>query len=79
MKPASQVLNMVDGSVDAGLALLASQTPRGHERTLEEIAEVCGCSLQNIQFIERGALLKIRAEIRRLGLEGRIRDLLRGM
>jgi hypothetical protein len=79
MKPASQVLNMVDGSVDAGLALLSAQTPYGFERTQEEIAQACGCSMQNIQHIERSALLKIRTEIERLGLESRIRDLLRGM
>lgn len=49
-----------DGSVDAGLLLLAQVTPAGRVRTQEEIAFVCGCSLQNIQHIERAAMRKLR-------------------
>jgi len=49
-----------DGSIDAGLSLLLAVTPRGHTRTAEEIAFVCGCSMQNIQQIEYRAMSKLR-------------------
>ena len=60
-----------DGSVDAGLHLLALATPRGVCRSQEEIAYVCGCTLQNIQHIERRAKRKLREafEARRLNGE----------
>lgn len=57
-----------DGSIDAGLALLLLATPRGIERSQEEIAFVCGCTLQNIQGYEYRALKKIKAEFERRGL-----------
>lgn len=59
-----------DGSVDAGLLLLELATPRGVERTQDEIAFVCGCSKQNIQGIEYRALKKIKAEFERRKSQG---------
>jgi DNA-directed RNA polymerase sigma subunit (sigma70/sigma32) len=63
MKKRKQPTELQDGSIDAGLHLLAALTPRGVERTQAEIAFVCGCSMQNIQQIERRALRKIRAAL----------------
>lgn len=62
--------NFQDGTVDAGLFLLAIATPYGIERTQSEIAFVCGCSLQNIQGIEYRALKKIKAEFERRKANG---------
>lgn len=55
----SDLSRISDGSVDAGLVALELMTPRGMERTQEEIAFVCGCSRQMIQKIERRALKKL--------------------
>ena len=57
--------DLSDGSIDAGLFLLDLATERGNERTQGEIAYVCGCTLQNIQYYERSALKKIKAEFER--------------
>jgi transcriptional regulator len=54
-----------DGSVDAGLFLLLAVTPRGVTWTQEEIATACGCSIQNIQYLERRAMEKIRRAVSR--------------
>jgi transcriptional regulator len=64
----AELRGLRDGSVDAGLAMLALVTPRGVTRSQEEIAAACGCSVQNIQHIERRALKKIRAAFERRGL-----------
>ena len=58
----------VDGTIDAGLFLLELATPPGVERSQKEIAEVCGCSMQNIQRIEYIALRKLRAELEKRGI-----------
>lgn len=55
---------MVDGGIDAGLFLLSLATPYGVTRTLEEIAEVCGCSRENIRHIEERALAKLGKGLR---------------
>lgn len=57
-----------DGTVEAGLFLLNLTIPRGVELTQQEIADACGCSLQNIQAIEYRALKKIRVEFERRGI-----------
>lgn len=59
-----------DGKIDAGLLLLLLTTPRGVTRTQGEIAYVCGCSLQNIQAIERNALKKLKRAFARRGVKG---------
>lgn len=50
-----------DGSIDAGLELLFLATPRGGERSLEEIAFVCGCSASTIEKIQTKAMRKLAA------------------
>ena len=49
-----------DGTVDAGLLLLLLMTPKGVELTTEEIAFVCGCSVQRIRQIQMNALKKLQ-------------------
>jgi DNA-directed RNA polymerase sigma subunit (sigma70/sigma32) len=60
--------NLRDGSIEAGLHLLSLYMPHGLVLTQEEIAFVCGCSMQNIQQIERRAMQKLKAEFERRGL-----------
>lgn len=55
-------LSLEDGGLDAGLTVLSAITPRGVERTLADIAYVCGCNPQDIYHIEKRALKKIKAE-----------------
>lgn len=54
-----------DGSIDAGIMMLYLVTPPGIIRTQQEIAEASGCTLQNIQAIEKKAIQKLRAEFQR--------------
>jgi DNA-directed RNA polymerase sigma subunit (sigma70/sigma32) len=58
----------VDGSVDAGLLMLSLCTPRGQTRSLREIAFVCGVKMQNIHYIEKVAIRKIRQEFTKRGI-----------
>lgn len=51
---------MKDGGIDAGLYLLALATPRGVERTRDEIAFVCGCHPTMIDKIQTAAIRKLR-------------------
>lgn len=69
MKESWQTESPPDGSIDAGLLLLALTTPRGIQYTQGEIAEVCGCSKSLIFHIEQRALAKLRDEIRRRKFE----------
>ncbi|MFL6284485.1 MAG: hypothetical protein ACJ74Q_15175 [Pyrinomonadaceae bacterium] len=55
-----------DGSFEAGLYLLSLVTPRGVELTVEEIAEVCGCSKGKIWRIELNAMKKLKGQRRLL-------------
>lgn len=57
---------LVDGSIDAGLHMLAQVTPPGHCWTQAEIAFVCGCHPGRIGQIERAAIRKLRKHYRTL-------------
>jgi len=61
-----------DGSIDAGLIVLETVTPRGASWTQEEIAIACGCSRGYIWLLEKTAMQKIRKRFQRLREEGRI-------
>jgi hypothetical protein len=65
-------MHVKDGSVDAGLILLAAATPAGRCRTLREIADACGCSLQYIQQIEKSAMFKLREALEQRGIRGEL-------
>lgn len=65
-KPLPPPDELVDGSFEAGLYLLSLVTPRGVELSVEEIAEVCGCSKGKIWRIESNAMRKLKARLRRL-------------
>jgi len=47
-------------NIDLCLAVLSARSPKGHCWTLREIAEVCECSHQAIDLIEKSALKKLR-------------------
>ena len=49
-----------DGSIDAGLFIGALLVEEGIGWSSEDIAEMCGCTHQRIQQIEKGALRKLR-------------------
>lgn len=57
-----------DGTIDAGLHLLAAITPRGHVRTQAEIAQACGCSTGYIFNLEKNAKKKLREAFERRGI-----------
>jgi transcriptional regulator len=61
-----------DGSIDAGLLLLAAVTPRGVTWTQEEIAFVCGCSRGYIWLLEKQARAKIRQKFEQLKRQGKV-------
>lgn len=48
-------------SIDIGLAVLCAITPRDHNWSLEDIAEICECTRNRIWEIERSALRKLRS------------------
>lgn len=52
-----------DGGIDAGLVMLEAIYPDGAELSLREIAEICGCRWQNIWYIEKQALKKMKKEL----------------
>ena len=49
--------------IDLGLAVLSAVSPPGHQWTLRDIAEVCGCTAEAVRQIERRALQKLRAAL----------------
>lgn len=51
--------------IDLGLAVLEVLTPPGIALNLREIADVCGCTWQNIYQIEQKALRKLRLHLQR--------------
>lgn len=57
-----------DRSIDDGLDRLLAETPPGQTRSLQEIAAACGCSRQNISYIERQAIKKLRAALESRGI-----------
>lgn len=61
-------IKLEDGGLDAGLMILSAVTPPGVERTLAEIAFVCGCNRQDIFHIERRAKQKMKAEFEKRGI-----------
>jgi hypothetical protein len=60
---------LIDGSIDAGLHVLAQVTPPGHCWTQAEIAFACGCHPGRIGQIERGAIRKLRKRLKALGYD----------
>lgn len=52
--------------IDLGLTLLSLRTPPGVSVSQVEIAAWCGCRKQNISYLERRALRKIRFRARAL-------------
>lgn len=56
-------------NIDVGLAVICAVTPKATCWALRDIAEVCGCTFQAIQRIEKKALTKMRTRIRTLKLE----------
>lgn len=50
----------VNHEIDVGLDALCRHAKRGQTLTSKEIAEVCGCSFQNIGRIEQTAIAKLR-------------------
>jgi DNA-directed RNA polymerase sigma subunit (sigma70/sigma32) len=46
--------------IDLGLAISRALMHPGQTRTLSELAAFCGCTRQNIHFIEQRALRKMR-------------------
>ena len=69
IKKFSDEITLEDGGLDAGLMVLSAVTPRGVERSLEEIAFVCGCNRQDIWHIENRAKRKIKAELEKRGID----------
>lgn len=62
--------------IDLGLAVISAITPPGHQWTLQDIAEVCGCHKNNIYLIERKALQKLRRRFLLMGqTDGRLNEL----
>lgn len=57
-----------NGTIDAGLAILAIINRRGQRLTCQEIADVCDCSRSLIWKIERQAIKKMRARLMAAGL-----------
>lgn len=55
-------------NIGLGLAVLSVLNHRGSSLSLMEIADICGCSFQNIYNIERKALGKVRAALEELGI-----------
>ena len=47
--------------IDIGLAALCKYAPRNYTLKLGDIADVCGCSRQRIEYIQRRALAKLKA------------------
>ncbi len=56
-------------SIDLGLEVMALTLVPGQKLELREIAAFCDCSHQAISHIEKQALLKMRMEAERRGLE----------
>jgi hypothetical protein len=54
-----------DGTMEAGLYVLAQVARPNQVFTHREIAKACGCSWQNIWLIEKRALRKVRERLRR--------------
>lgn len=46
--------------VDLGLEIACLLTPPGVDWSTAELAEVCGCTRQNINFIEHKAMAKLK-------------------
>lgn len=55
-------------NIDLGLAISGATLGYRKCRTQSEIAEFCGCTKQNIEQIERAALAKCFAALKRLGV-----------
>jgi hypothetical protein len=70
MREQKEILDFEDGSIDAGLALLA-QTPHpdGKPWSIADIAFVCGCSEQNIEYIENRAKSKLKKALLQRGIK----------
>jgi DNA-directed RNA polymerase specialized sigma24 family protein len=67
--------NTKEDSKDLDLHLAALSAIRAkhgykHAMTTKEIADVCGCSHQNITLIEERALKKIKLRLQDLGING---------
>lgn len=54
--------------LDLGLALLAAVALPKAEFTQREISAWCGCTQQAIALIEREAIRKLRARLKKLGI-----------
>lgn len=64
-------------NIDLGLAVL-SVVNTGHQRmTLEDIADVCECSIERVRQIEERALKKLRARLRLSNMDEDARDMIR--
>jgi hypothetical protein len=78
MKSQTQIINgrtlPADGSMDAGLLVLSAVVPPGQTFTYREIAEVCGVTWQTIQYIEKQALRKLRAEFGERGIRSKMTE-----
>jgi hypothetical protein len=70
LKPFEDFPDYEDGSIEAGLWMLAMISHPNEEWTLEAIAEACGVSFQAIHQIEQKALSKMRKELSRRKLTG---------
>lgn len=68
IKKHSDEISLEDGGLDAGLMILFALTPPGQERSLAEIAYVCGCNKQDIWHIENRAKRKIKIELEKRGI-----------
>lgn len=79
VKPFEDFPDYEDGSLDAGLWALRAVALPHSEFTLEEIAEVCGVSIEWIRKLEERALSRARLKLsqKRLTRGGSELDLLR--
>lgn len=55
-------------AIDLGLAVAGAKLGYGKRRTITELAAWCGCSKQNIEQIEKNALAKCFAALKRMGV-----------
>jgi transcriptional regulator len=64
MKPITTNKGAKGERIDLGLSLLSLRTPPGVPVSQVEIAAWCGCRKQNISYLERRALRKLRFKAR---------------
>lgn len=76
MKPLSDREKSLERpNIDLGLAVLSIVNREGQRMTLEEIADVCECSIERVRQIEARALAKMRSRLSLGNLDDDAREL----